>query len=205
MGQEASAKLHRKGRDLDGAAQLESDHILFRGAERAKFPLKDLRDLTAADGELRFVYQGEAVTLTLGPAAAKWEQKILHPPTLLDKLGVKPGARVALVGAFDAAFVHDLGDSAGAKPAAAELILLSAPDRKTLSRLPALARAMRPDAGLWVVYPKAIPAIREIEVINAGREAGLKDVKVASFSSTHTALKFVIPVAARARTGRPAR
>ena len=40
-------------------------------------------------------------------------------------------------------------------------------------------------------------AIREVEVIERGRTAGLKDVKVASFSATHTALKFVIPVAAR--------
>jgi hypothetical protein len=44
------------------------------------------------------------------------------------------------------------------------------------------------------VYPKGVAAIREIEVIEAGRAAGLKDIKVASFSSTHTALQFALPV-----------
>lgn len=35
--------------------------------------------------------------------------------------------------------------------------------------------------------------IRAVEVIEAGRAAGLKDTKVARFSSTHTALRFVPP------------
>ncbi len=34
-------------------------------------------------------------------------------------------------------------------------------------------------------------------VMRAGRAAGLVDVKVVGFSATHTAQKFVIPVAAR--------
>jgi len=34
-------------------------------------------------------------------------------------------------------------------------------------------------------------------VIAAGRESGLKDVKVVGFSPTHTALKFVIPLEKR--------
>jgi hypothetical protein len=42
-----------------------------------------------------------------------------------------------------------------------------------------------------VIYPKGVPQIKEIRVIQAGRAAGMKDVKVARFSATHTALKFV--------------
>jgi hypothetical protein len=34
-------------------------------------------------------------------------------------------------------------------------------------------------------------------VLAAGKQAGLVDVKVVSFSDTHTAEKFVIPVAKR--------
>ena len=52
-------------------------------------------------------------------------------------------------------------------------------------------------AALWVIYPKASSAIREIEVIEAGRAAGLKDVKVARISETHTGLKFVSPARKR--------
>jgi hypothetical protein len=34
-------------------------------------------------------------------------------------------------------------------------------------------------------------------VIGAGRDTGLTDIKIAKISDTHTAMKFVIPVAGR--------
>ena len=61
----------------------------------------------------------------------------------------------------------------------------------------ALARALSPRGGLWVIRPKGHAEISEAEVRAAARGAGLVDVKVASFSPTHTADKFVIPAAAR--------
>jgi hypothetical protein len=39
----------------------------------------------------------------------------------------------------------------------------------------------------------------------AGKQAGLVDVKVVSYSDTHSAEKYVIPVARRRSTGEPAR
>ena len=44
-----------------------------------------------------------------------------------------------------------------------------------------------------MVYPKGVTAIREVEVIQAGRHAGLKDTKVAAFSADRTALRFSFP------------
>jgi hypothetical protein len=41
-----------------------------------------------------------------------------------------------------------------------------------------------------VIYPKGIQAVTENDVISAGRSVGFADIKVASFSATHTALKF---------------
>ena len=55
----------------------------------------------------------------------------------------------------------------------------------------------RAEGALWVIRPKGSPAITEAEVMAAGKRAGLVDVKVASFSGTHTAEKFVIPRASR--------
>ncbi len=78
-----------------------------------------------------------------------------------------------------------------------DLIFLAAPGREALAQVPKLAAGLKPAGALWVVYPKGVPVIREIEVIEAGRAAGLKDTKVASYSATHTALRFVIPVADR--------
>ena len=42
-------------------------------------------------------------------------------------------------------------------------------------------------------------SIHEMDVLEVTRSLGLKDTKVASFSSTHTALRFVIPLGDRRR------
>ena len=73
-------------------------------------------------------------------------------------------------------------------------------DRATqLGRVAALKASLKPDGALWVIRPKGRPEISEQSVMAAGKQAGLVDVKVVSLSSVHTAEKFVIPVAARAR------
>jgi hypothetical protein len=56
---------------------------------------------------------------------------------------------------------------------------------------------LKPNGALWIVRPKGRPEISERAVMAAGKAAGLVDVKVVSFSATHTAEKFVIPLAKR--------
>jgi len=73
-------------------------------------------------------------------------------------------------------------------------IFLAAETRNGLVQVKKIAGKLKGSAALWVVYPKGQKSITEMDVIGAGRKAGLKDVKVAGFSPTHTALKFVIPV-----------
>ena len=198
MGQELNCRMHYEGRTLTGIACLEGDHILFRGAERLHIALKDLRSVATEGGLLHLDFPGGPVSLELGAAAEKWARKILHPPSRADKLGIKPGLSVRLVGQFDAGFLDELrGVAPATESSKADLIFLAAPDRQALARIPKLTAALKPAGALWVVYPKGVQLIREIEVLSAGRAAGLKDTKVAAFSATHTALRFVIPVAAR--------
>ncbi|MGC1290968.1 MAG: hypothetical protein WA855_06780 [Candidatus Acidiferrales bacterium] len=121
---------------------------------------------------------------------------------LIDKLGVKTGQRVAVLGVESAEFLKDLTArvpeySRGKRIADADVIFFSAEARGDLSRLESLARSTQKNGAIWVVYPKGQTHIREIDVILAGRAAGLTDNKVCSFSATHTALRFVIPVAKR--------
>ena len=192
MGQELDCTMRYKRRTVAGRAQLETDFLLFRGAERLKIPFKDLSGVKAEDGVLKLEFAGGPAYFEVGKAAEKWAQKILHPPSRLDKLGVKAGTAVALIGEFDAAFTVELR-GATVTPAAgkAELVCYAAARTADLGRVAKLAGSLPSKGALWVIYPKGGAAIREIEVIEAGRAAGLKDVKVASFSSTHTALKFV--------------
>jgi len=198
MGQEKECKMRRGGRTLAGKASLESDHLLFRGTERWKIVFRELTGVAAAGGILRLDWGGGSAELELGAAAEKWAQKILHPPSRLDKLGVKAGVSVRLLGTFEAGFAGELKAAGAVAPGKmADLIFLAASRSADLARIPGLARKLQPAGGLWVIYPKGCEPIREIDVIEAGRAAGLKDTKVVGFSSTHTGLRFTIPLAAR--------
>jgi hypothetical protein len=121
---------------------------------------------------------------------------------LIDKLGVKPGQKIAVLGVEGAEFLKDLAArvpdySRGKRLGGADLIFFSAEAVKDLANLKSLARSIEKDGAIWVVYPKGQTHIREIDVINAGKSAGLTDNKVCRFSETHTALRFCLPVAKR--------
>jgi hypothetical protein len=198
MGQELDCRMEYQGRTLAGKAYFEGDHILFRGGERLKIAIKDLQSVTAHAGILHLDFPGGPASLELGAAAEKWAYKILHPPSRADKLGIKPGLGVRVSGEFDREFHLELRDvQVVTGKAKVDLIFFAAPGREALAQIPKLAAGLKPAGVLWVVYPKGVSLIREIEVIHAGRAAGLKDTKVASYSSTHTALRFVIPVVHR--------
>jgi hypothetical protein len=198
MGQELQCKLHFHRRTISGTVQLETDHLLFRGPERLKILVKDLTGVTAEHGVLHLEFPGGPAAFDLGAAAEKWARKILHPPSRLDKLGVKAGLRVSLAGKFEAGFLEELREhQPEMADGQADLVFFAAEKTANLARVPKLSGRLKPNGALWVVYPKGVADIREIEVIEAGRAAGLKDTKVASFSPTHTALKFVWPVRLR--------
>ena len=72
--------------------------------------------------------------------------------------------------------------------------------RNDLRRLPSLVPRLKADGVLWTLRPKGSDELKESEMMRAGQEAGLVDVKVVSFSDVLTAEKFVIPVA---RAGGP--
>jgi hypothetical protein len=122
--------------------------------------------------------------------------------SLLDKLGVKSGQRILILEILDASFLNEIKPFtpifAEGKPAADfDLVFLAAEAKEDLRQLPRLRKFIKKNGAIWVVYPKGKQHIREIEVISAGKDAALTDNKVCSFSATHTALRFVIPLAQR--------
>jgi hypothetical protein len=120
----------------------------------------------------------------------------------LDKLGVKPGMRVALVGLDDAAFRRELrgrtSDIAEARPRKdTDMILFNVDGPAPLERLSTLQRAMRRDGAIWVLWPKGQTHIKEDMIRAAAIAHGLVDIKVIAFSETLSGLKLVIPLARR--------
>jgi hypothetical protein len=202
MGQEVVCTARWAGKSVRGKALLETAEIIFRGEERLKIPFTTIRGMEAKDGELRLKTNGGQVVLELGDRAEKWREKIANPKSVLEKLGVKPGEPVAVFGKLDAEFLKKLKEQKSAVAAGKIVdgvgwIFHAAETRAGLGEVRRIAAKMKGSAAVWVVYPKGHKSISEMDVIGAGRKAGLKDVKVVGFSATHTALKFVIPVEKR--------
>jgi hypothetical protein len=199
MGQEIPCTVQFAGKRIQGTALLESKEILFRGDPRLKIPFTSIKEIKAADGELHVMTAGGLAIFELGAKAETWRDKILKPKSLVEKLGVKPGEFVALHGRFDQNFLSALkkhGVKISKAPNSPWTLLL-AQKLEDLAKVRSLSKALQGAAALWVVYPKGQKTITENEVRGAGLRAGLTDVKVASFSDKHTALKFVIPRAKR--------
>jgi hypothetical protein len=122
---------------------------------------------------------------------------------LLDKLGVRPGMRVALIELDDGTIRPLLADrtsdiTEGWPGPGTDVVLLAADSTEALQPLQALSERIKPNGAIWVVSRKGKAAtLRDVDVIDAAKAAGLVDNKVASFSPTHTALRLVIPLARR--------
>ena len=186
MGQEIKCRVDFAGESSEGKAQLETSEIVFRGAFRLKIPFQVITSLDASQGRLSVDYPDGQAVFHIGKAAEKWADKIRNPPSRLDKLGIKPGIKVHLIGRHDEDFRRELTQrgamSSSKKP---DLVFLSIKEKDQLVEL-----AYLKETPVWIIYPKGIQTITEGQVIAAGRAAGFIDVKVCGFSATHTALKF---------------
>ena len=207
MGSEALGKFSVNGRTGKGKARLETDALQLRGEDvRLSIPFKAMRNVRSSDGVLQFETSDGGpkrshlrVEVELGSAAPKWADKILHPPSRLAKLGVKPDWRVAVLGIRDEDFLAELERAAtlvsiGRTIKECDAIFFGATAASQLGRLTTLKKSLKSNGALWVVRPKGRAEISEAAVMAAGKAAGLVDVKVVSFSPTHTAEKFVIPI-----------
>jgi hypothetical protein len=207
MGSEVKCRVRFGKQESEGKALLETSEILFRGDFRLKIPFATIQSAKVVGDELHVQSAEGVAVFKLGAAtAAKWRERILHPKTRIEKLGIKPGTRVSLIGfeQQDEEFAKELQSAKAittpaekALPKDCDSIFLRIDTQKQLTQVVKIARKMVGPLALWVIYPKGQQHITESDVLSAGRKAGLTDIKVVGFSPTHTALKFVIPVEKR--------
>jgi hypothetical protein len=198
MGRELQCRAKSGGKWVAGKALLETTEIIFRGALRLKIPFAKLESVVARNGELHLQWSGQSAVFDLGEKAEKWAHAILHPKSTADKLGIKPGLTISALHSDSDATIQDARKMAAAfsddKPLKdSDMIFLGATTASDLSGIKKLLPSLVANGALWVVYPKGRTDITELQVLNAGRTVGLVDVKVVSYSPTHTALKFVRP------------
>lgn len=198
MGSELQCKVRTGGKTLQGKALLETSEIIFRGDSPFKVPFASLQSVNVKGGDLHLTWNDGSAVFELGDRAAKWADKILHPKTTAEKLGIKPGMTASVQAIRDAAFLTDLREKAEKVSTSrllkdSDLIFFGAAEESDLADVAEVIPSLASAGALWIVYPKGKQEITEGQVLAAGRAAGLLDVKVVKFSETHTALKFVRP------------
>jgi hypothetical protein len=201
MGLEATCDVKFGRQASTGKVRLEEKELLFSGDFRLKIPLAKAR-AEAKKGALRVEWPDGTATFALGRDAEKWALKIRYPRGLLDKLGIKPGSRVAVDGVDDADFDRQLAArtedvSRGRAKKDTDVVVVGMSRTAELPKLETLRAAIKKDGAIWVVWPKGRKEFREDDVRAFGPSVGLVDVKVAAFSETLSALKMVIPLKLR--------
>ena len=116
---------------------------------------------------------------------------------LLDKLGVKPGDKVSVIGLDDEAFVDELQARKASVSrrlrAHSDLIFYAAETIKDLYRIADMRAYIKSNGAIWVIRRKGADAsLKDVDVINAGLDARMVDNKIASFSDTQGAMRLVI-------------
>lgn len=201
MGNEALCRVTYDGTSGEAKALLETEELVVRAPFRLKIPFAEAADVEADGGALTLRWKSHQLRLDLGEPAAKWAEKIRNPKSVVQKIGIKPGQKISIVGKLDAGFLQDLAKT-GAEISPrlrndSDIIFFAADANEELTRLRALKHSLVSNGAIWVVRPKGTAAITDADVIAAGRAAGLVDTKVVRFSTTHTAEKLVIPVTKR--------
>lgn len=178
------------GADI-GRLQWEAPRLIFRGASRRVFEGEALKNLVADGGDLVLA---DGSRFTLGRIqAGRWVAAISNPPGRLDKLGVRPGLRVAVVNLADPDFAAELAGRVSSVNTFNELDILffGADSSDELARIPDLVAKLAPRGALWIVSLKGkLLRVKDVEVMAAAKAHGLVDNKVCAFSDTRTALRF---------------
>jgi len=203
MGSEATMTARFKGRAASGKARLETGTLQFRGGDlKLSIPFAEMSKVVARGGTLSVTFPEGVASFDVGGAAEKWADKILHPPSRLQKIGVKAEWRVSAIAVSDIAFLKEIEEAVGELSIgrvlkSSDAIFFGVTKEAELARLEKLKGSLKPNGALCIIRPKGRPEISERATMAAGKAAGLVDVKVVGFSPTHTAEKFVIPVAKR--------
>jgi hypothetical protein len=121
--------------------------------------------------------------------------------SLVEKLGIKPGMRVVVLGA-----PADFAQTLGALPAgtmlaqrlasASAMVIVFSKSRKAIETgFARWKRALAKDGALWACWPKKasglVTDLTESDVRHVGLAEGLVDVKVCAIDDTWSGLRFV--------------
>jgi hypothetical protein len=183
---------------------LETDELIVRGDARVRIPRVSITKVASRAGVVTVTAPNATIQLTLGKEGAeKWQAKIQEAPKqLIDKLDVKPGAKVWLLGIADKDLTSQVSERAGevltGRSASACAVVFAQVDRDDqLDRIDRAAKAITDSGAIWVVHPKGKAGVADTTIFARATQLGLTYTKVARVSDTLSAEKLVKPRASR--------
>jgi hypothetical protein len=195
MGREATCVCNIQGREATAKILLESKELILRGELRCVILLSAIKNIRVEGDALTFKNGKDEVSLGLGSGTAKkWLDAILKPPaTLAQKLGIRPDSVVRVYGMVRSdelrTALPDASDARGDWP---DMFIACVESRESLvEALDGSHKFLERGIPIWVVYQKGTgSSLGETAVRDMLRQRGLRDTKVASVSTTLTALRF---------------
>jgi hypothetical protein len=192
MGLEAHCRCETAEFSGEVHALLEASELILRGAIRRHLPLAGLADIRSEGEALRFTVGGRPVSLMLGAArAATWARKMVRePPSLREKLGLKQGCRLTVIGAVDDAALREaIGEDEMAAEDGPTLALAVVTGRAALDHV--LDRLQTLAVPVWIANLKgAASSFGENAVRAVMRERGYVDSKSISVSARLSATRY---------------
>jgi hypothetical protein len=198
MGLTAECNVLCEGRTYRCKAFLEEREVMLRGELRLTLPFAEIHSVESDDERLVLNAADAAVTLMLGPSAGKWATKITHPRSLIDKLGVKQGHVVSVLGVDDPEFREQLRSrvstfAQGAPAKNSDWVFVAMDGEEDLASLKTLKRSIKKTGAIWAFWRKGRKELTESHVREAAKNVGLVDVKVARVSEVLSGIKLMIP------------
>jgi len=196
MGREATCTCLWNGKKSNVKAIIEPPQLILRGELRRRLPIATIQSIKVERDQLRFVVEGEDVSLLLGSdMAAKWADALLKPPpTLAKKLGITADTTVWMIGSVDdAALKAALAEAKSVSHRKGDLILARVDTPADLhSALTRAADELNAGTPIWFVYRKGPGhVLNESLVRSTALATGIVDTKVSSVSDVFSALRFV--------------
>ncbi len=186
-----------KIREAESTVLLETDELIVRGEARVKIPRTSIERVATRAGVLTITSPVATVSLSLGEdAASKWKKRLEEAPKrLIDKLDVKPGAKVWLYGTLDGELVAQVEERTddvvrGSSASNCDVVFVGVDSTKELDRIARALKATVERGAIWVVHRKGPSGIPDTTIFEKAKALDLVYTKVARVSDTHTAEKL---------------
>lgn len=195
MGLEAACRGVIDGKAHSGRLHVDSKEIAFSSpGVKWKHPVGAGTKARVTGGRLEVGSGKKLASFELGDDAGKWLEKVLHPPSRLKKLGVKPGQMVFLKGAFPGGFVDELvagGAGLARTVAACTLALALVKSTRELAAVDGMIERLSPGASIWIVWPKGTGRpVSQSGVMELFARHAMGPGKTCAFDDELSALRF---------------